>query len=142
MQITRLDVVLAADLADLGALMATLDHFAGVSGLSPDVAFKVQLCLDELVNNVIDHGYAPGAPGEIRLRIEHHGDRLAIEISDDAALFDPFSNPPPDLDLGVDDRPLGGLGVHLVRTLMTEARYAVDAGRNHVRLVLSLEPAS
>ena len=56
------------------------------------------------------------------------------ELSDDARPFDPLNAPPPDLNSAIEDRRIGGLGVHLVKTLMDDVGYAYRDGRNHITL--------
>lgn len=139
MSTTCLEIALVADQPGLAAALDRLDRFAGAAGLSEDAAFRIRLAVDELVNNVIDHGYGEGVPGEVRIRLEAEASRVTLALSDNAPLFDPFTLQPPDVEESLETRPLGGLGVHLVRNLMTEARYRVVDGRNHVLLVLDRE---
>jgi anti-sigma regulatory factor (Ser/Thr protein kinase) len=92
-----LEVVLRADVAELGAALDRLDAFWAEAGVGPDDAFRLRLAVDELVNNVIDHGYPAGCDGEIRLKVERRGGRLMVELEDDATLHNPFVAPTPDL---------------------------------------------
>lgn len=136
----RLALTVEADPHGLAEALERLDAFWAASGVPDDAAFRLRLAVDELVSNVIDHGYATNARGAVQVTAERQPDRVTLDLVDDAALFDPFSAARPDLDAGVEARPLGGLGVHLVRELMDEARYAVEGGRNHVHLELEIAP--
>ncbi|HEX4193960.1 MAG TPA: ATP-binding protein, partial [Stellaceae bacterium] len=62
------------------------------------------------------------------------GEMIVTELSDDGRAFDPLNAPPPDLDSAIEDRRIGGLGVHLVKTMMDDVTYAYRDGRNHVTL--------
>ena len=129
---------LAADLSSIVSLADELARWGRQAGLAEGAVFQINLVLEELVTNVITHGLGVGRPGSIGVRIERDGDRVDIVLTDDAPPFDPFALPPPDLTADIEHRPIGGLGVHFVRTLMDEWGYARVNGQNVVRLRKSL----
>ena len=109
----------------------------------PDLAFSANLCLEELITNTIHHGLKGREDGRIRVRISISDDWLEIVLKDDAPRYDPFvASPVPDLDLDLDERPVGGLGVHLVRQLMDDARAYYDGSGNLIVLLKTLRPAA
>ena len=140
----RLDLDLRADLSELARLAEAVEAFAERNGLPPDVAFKLNLCLDELFTNTVSYGYADAADAanrRIAVRLGCDSAAIQAEIEDDAAPFDPFATPPaPDLTSDIDARPVGGLGVFLVTQTMDHARYRRDGDRNHVLLTKRLAP--
>ncbi|MBN9432186.1 MAG: ATP-binding protein [Bosea sp.] len=142
MTTTRFDRVFKAEHGAIATLMAAFGSFAEVTSLPADAVFKIELALDELMNNTIDYGYPDGDAGEISVAIERLPGRVTIDYADDARLFDPFALPEPDVTLGIDARQPGGLGVHLVRKLMSESAYSVERDRNHIRLGLVLDDPS
>lgn len=91
----------------------------------------VALCLEEVLSNVIRHGCVPGQLCNIRVRYEILDGGIEFEVSDDAPAFDPLSLPAPDLNVPLEQRKAGGLGVFLVRKIMDEVRYEYRDGRNH-----------
>ena len=98
--------------------------------------FNTNLAIDELLSNVINYGYQDDAAHEIGIDLRREGDTLTIVLRDDGIAFDPLADAPaPDLDSDVEDRPIGGLGVHLVKTLVDEVRYERVAGHNVVTLI-------
>ena len=104
-----------------------------------DLAFSANLCIEELLTNTILHGLKGESDRIIRVQMNISGDWLEITLKDDAPQFDPFIEAPePDLDLDVLDRPIGGLGVHLVKTLMDDARAYYDGSGNLVVLLKAL----
>lgn len=105
----------------------------------PDLAFSANLCLEELITNTIVHGLN-GAPDRwIQVRLSMSDEWLEIALKDDAPQFDPFADaPPPALDLEVENRPIGGLGVHLVKTMMDDARAYHDGSGNLIVLLKTL----
>jgi serine phosphatase RsbU (regulator of sigma subunit)/anti-sigma regulatory factor (Ser/Thr protein kinase) len=104
-----------------------------------DLAFSANLCLEELITNIILHGLKGQPDRMIHVRMSMSDEWLEIILKDDAPQFDPFVEAPePDLDLELDDRPIGGLGVHLVKTLMDDARAYYDGSGNLIVLLKTL----
>lgn len=138
---TQLELVLDNDVAELERLAAVVDDFVAEAGLPPEVAFKLNLCFDELITNTVSYGYPDDGRHAIRVRLEAEGRVVHAEIEDDADAFDPFTEaPPPDLDSDVETRRVGGLGVFLVQRSMDSATYRREGGRNLVRLSLAVPP--
>jgi anti-sigma regulatory factor (Ser/Thr protein kinase) len=91
--------------------------------------------VDELVCNVIEHGYGHGTNGPVEVRVAHDEGRIVITIVDQAPPFDPTAYPTPDLSLPLERRPLGGMGVHLARTLTDGMRHRIlPGGGNEITL--------
>jgi serine/threonine-protein kinase RsbW len=131
----ELEFRLANDLAAMAALTEAVERFAAQHRLSAEARNALYVCVDETVSNTIAHGYPDGAHGEIAVRLRRRSDCVVLEIEDDGAPFDPLQAPPPDLTLPLDRRPIGGLGIHLVRNLMDDVSYVRRDGRNLLRLV-------
>ncbi|WP_197046913.1 ATP-binding protein [Paucibacter sp. KBW04] len=106
----------------------------------PDLAFAVNLCLEELITNIIQHGLQ-GAPDRfIHIRMSRSDEWLEIKLKDDAPPFDPFEQAPePSLDAEVEERPMGGLGVHLVKNMMDDVRAFYDGSGNLIVLFKTLK---
>jgi anti-sigma regulatory factor (Ser/Thr protein kinase) len=111
------------------------DEFASRHRLSAKVRRSMKLVFDDLLNNVISYAYTDDLEHQIEIRIELSSDRLAVRISDDGQPFNPFGRASPDTALDLDDRAIGGLGIHLVQNLMDEASYTRRTDRNVVVLV-------
>ena len=133
-----LDLHLANDLAAMADLADAVERFAAAHRLPAKIVNALQVAVDEIVTNAITHGYAPGALGAIAVRLRHRSDSILLEIEDDGMPFDPLQAPPPNLGLPALERPIGGLGIHFVRSLMDEASYARRDGRNLLKLVKNL----
>ncbi len=99
-------------------------------GLPEHLEAPVTLCLEEVLSNVIRHGCLPGHSCDIQVSYRILEGGIEVEVSDDARAFDPLSLPPPDLDVPLDQRKAGGLGVFLVRKLMDQVHYEYRNGRN------------
>ncbi len=106
----------------------------------PDVAFAVNLCLEELITNTIQHGLHGVPDRSIHVRLSRSDEWLEIILKDDAPPFDPFVEAPaPCLDAGVEERAVGGLGVHMVKTMMDEVRAFYDGSGNLIVLLKTLK---
>lgn len=120
---------------ELDRITAAIEDFGEQENWSPALLFRVNLVLEELGLNVMDYGYDDGLH-EFEIILTSEPDVLTIEIIDDGRPFDPLSDtPPPVLDGSIEDRPVGGLGVHLVRELMDELHYRREQDRNHLTLI-------
>ncbi len=112
------------------------------AGATPAQAYAVNLAVEEACTNIVDHAYAGGPPGPIGIEFwREAGDpaRLLIVICDRAPLFDPSQAPEPDLDAGVDERPIGGLGWFLIETMMDGFEHSErPGGGNCLRLFKSI----
>lgn len=102
------------------------------------LVFKVNLILEELGLNSLTHGRNQRGNSELEITLVSRQDALTIELFDNGTPFDPIKDAPrPDLDAPLDDRPIGGLGVHMVRTIVDDATYQREEGRNHLTLTVS-----
>ncbi len=103
---------------------------------TPDVSYAVVLALEEVATNVVRHGGGEPGTSEIEIEIVSTGTEVRVEVRDRGKPFDPFQDAPePDTEAALEDRKIGGLGVHFVRVLMDEASYRREDGRNHVTMV-------
>ncbi len=101
----------------------------------PDAARQAaDLALEEHLTNVIDHGFEPGTPQCIEIRLEVKANELRVEVEDTGAAFDPLAAPPVDTSLPLAEKPIGGLGVYLMQQFMDELSYAREGCRNVLRM--------
>ena len=123
-----------ADVAELERLMAWLDEFCERHEVPDEAHYHLNIAVEELVINAIKHGRCSPAEGAIEVALRLSGQELNITIADTGAPFNPLSAPPPDLTSNLVDRPIGGLGIHLVRSLMNSVEYEREGGENRLRL--------
>ena len=90
----------------------------------------MNLALDEVVTNVIRYAHDDGRQHPIVVRLALEQGVLTAQVEDDGRAFNPLDAPVPDIGAGIDDRPIGGLGIHLVRSVMTSVEYRREDGRN------------
>ncbi len=130
-------LTLANDLAEIPRAAAELEAWAESLELPMPDLMALQLALEETITNVINHGYRDQPPGTRSFTVEFSSPAAAtvrLVITDDAPAYDPLARPEVDTSLPLEDRPIGGLGVHLVKKLMTHAAYARLDGRNILTL--------
>ena len=137
-----LTITLASEFGEVARLAEALETFADRHALPPATVSALCLALEEVVANAIRHGYSDGQRGAVRVGLTIDGARIIATVEDEAPPFDPFSLPPPDTTAPLEDRAIGGLGVHLVRSLMNEARYDRTPTGNRVTLVQELPSAT
>src|SRR5205823_988058 len=116
--------------AEVERLVALAERFGDEHHLSADDVMAVNLALDEVVLNIIRHGYDDAAEHEIHVTLAVEDSMLEISVEDDGRAFNPLEAPPPDLDLPLEDRPVGGLGIHIVRSVMDTVDYQRSGDRN------------
>jgi serine/threonine-protein kinase RsbW/sigma-B regulation protein RsbU (phosphoserine phosphatase) len=138
----RLDVSLANRLTEIPRLAAIVDAFCSRQDFDPSIAHAVNLALDELLTNTISYGYEDEAEHRIDVALSLDEGTLSVLLRDDAAAFDASVPPAPDLDADVDERTVGGLGVHFVHTLMDAVDYRRADGHNELTLTKRIAPAA
>ena len=113
---------------------------AGRDDWPPKLLFQVNLVLEELALNVMTHGRSGGAQ-HLDIILTSTQDTITIVLADDGPHFDPLQEAPEfDPELPIDERRIGGVGVHLVRTLVDDASYRYEDGSNRLTLVLPRDP--
>lgn len=108
---------------------------AAAAGLDPARAPRLMLAVEEAVANVCNHAYGVEG-GDVVVRVATGPQEVRVEVEDAGAAFDPLALAPPDLVSDLDERPLGGLGVHLLRQVMDEIAYRREGDRNVLTLVM------
>jgi anti-sigma regulatory factor (Ser/Thr protein kinase) len=131
-----LDVILHGE-DELPRLAAAVDGFAQANALRPRVVTALNLVLEELVVNVFQPAAGPGGT-RVRIRGTCDDDAVHGEVRDDGAPLDPLSQPPPEVGLSREDRELGGLGIHMVRSVARDLAYAREGEENVLRFALPL----
>jgi serine/threonine-protein kinase RsbW len=128
-------VTVLAEEKNLGPLQALVRSGLDEGKVPAAEAGRFELALEEVFLNVATHsaaalGRVPSV--EIALTIRDH--EVTLSLADDAPAFDPLTLPTPDLDAPLEDRPIGGLGVHLVKELMDVVTYERSGDRNILSL--------
>lgn len=122
--------------ARLRELTTTIDEVLHEHGVAQQLRHDVRLIAEEVACNVVDHGGADQEPHTIVTDVSARDGQLIIEFRDDGNAFDPLSASAPDVDADIHDRPIGGLGLHLVRELADSLTYRREGGHNVLRVTL------
>ena len=138
----RASIALRSEATELIRLEAFAEAFARDCGFADDERARLLVILEELFTNVVAHGYgAQFRAGNVAVALGWRRGRLTIDFGDDGPPFDPLGHPRPDLDAPAEQRPIGGLGIAIVRALVDRARYRRKGDCNHLRLVRHLARA-
>jgi sigma-B regulation protein RsbU (phosphoserine phosphatase) len=106
----------------------------------PDAARQaMSIVADELLNNIISYAYQGETERDIEVSFELSDDRLVLTIKDSGIPFNPFASESPDITTSIDERMIGGLGIHMVRNLMDDYSYQRQISKNVVTLVKRLD---
>jgi anti-sigma regulatory factor (Ser/Thr protein kinase) len=132
-----LELTLRNELAEIPRLLDGVEAFVeGIQGdplPGPAMAQRLGLCLDEAVTNIISYAFPDGGEHEIVVRLTPNGDEMIAEVIDGGIPHDPLAKQDPEhLLASLDDRPIGGLGIHLIRKLSRAVSYAYEDGKNHL----------
>ncbi len=122
------------DLDGLAEAADTAISFLEANHAPQGAVFAAHLAIEEIVSNTIKYGYQDTRRHEMTIRLTLTENAMEIEITDDGNAFDPFAHPKPDFSLPSDLRPIGGLGIHLVRHMLDAYAYVRRDGQNIVRL--------
>ena len=137
----RLDMSLNNDVQEVARVIDSLEEFGASEGIAPEYALRFGLVLDELITNIISHGFKEHSGGTITLAIEHADGKLSAELADDGPPFDPLATEtvPPDGD--IEHRQIGGLGLTLVKRFMDRLDYRRVDGFNRLNMEMKLKAA-
>jgi len=133
-----LSLDLRATLDDLGRAAAAARALCEARGVAREPTDDVLLALDEMLANVIKYGYRGDPEGSITVRLWIGGDAVTLEIRDRAPGFDPLQARRPDIEMPLDARPEGGLGIFLARSVVDAMEYERADGENRLRVTRSL----
>ncbi len=120
------------DMKESVKLTPFVDDMANALSLSDETKDSVNLALEEALVNVILYAYPEGAKGPITLtaRADAARTHIRFELRDGGKAYNPLLNEMPDLTLGIEERPIGGLGIFLIRKMMDELAYDRLDGEN------------
>src|SRR5688572_14191632 len=125
-----LSATLVNRLPEIERVARLVEDFAQRHGVPAAVVHDVNLSLEEVLANVMSYGYEDEAEHTIEVRVTLERDHVAVRVEDDGFAFNPLEAPPPNLAAGAQARSRGGLGLHLLRSLMDTLDYRRDGRRN------------
>ena len=136
---TERHLILHNDIKQIPQLAEFVETVAGMVHLDTGLTMSLNLALEEAVTNVIMYAYPEGSDGLVDIEAVIHNDVLKFIISDSGKPFDPTAAPEADITLDVDERPIGGLGIFLVRNIMDTVFYKREDGKNILTMTKNLQ---
>ena len=127
-------IILSNDIAQIGRLETFIEEIGDSFSLTPEMVFNLNLVLEEAVVNVINYAYPQDKKESIYLSATLHKDSVVFVLTDNGKEFDPTAAPDADITLSAQERPIGGLGIFLIRQIMNEVKYERIEGKNVLTL--------
>jgi len=132
-------ITLKNEVKELGRLADFFEKLGASWLLAPDIIMAVNLSLEEAVSNIIFYAWSDSKEHLIDLKIEYDEKALTIIVSDDGKPFDPTMREEPDINLPIEERPIGGLGILLIKKLMDGFSYDRRENRNQLTILKNLK---
>ncbi len=133
-------ISLPNDRAGFSRLRALAEGFAAGEGLSETMGHRLVLILAGLFTNVHKSGRGRQPAESVEVSLSRAGEEIVITFADDGGAFDPLKLPGPTIDRTLEERPVGGLGVHIVRSMAQQLRYERTDGWNRLHLTCAIRP--
>jgi anti-sigma regulatory factor (Ser/Thr protein kinase) len=131
-------MILKNNLEEIRRMAEETAIFTESAGIPRNESLKIRLIIEEIIVNTISYGYNDDSEHLISICLHSEGSKVEITIEDDSTPFDPFDAEPPDLDSPLEERRIGGHGIHLVKSLSESIAYNTENGKNITKIKLIL----
>lgn len=129
-------LVISNKIEELNKVAQFIEQLGEQMSLSPSLVMNLNLAMEEAVSNVILYAYPEQqSDKQIEVTVSRNGDKLILTVTDDGSAFDLMMKEDPDIDLPAEERPIGGLGIFLIKKIMDEVEYRRMNGNNILTLV-------
>jgi serine/threonine-protein kinase RsbW len=118
------------DITEIQQLKDTMIDYGKTHHISTEIIHDIKLVLEEVVCNIIYYGYEDAQEHQIEIDVVLNQSLFVLTITDDGKPFNPLDAPEPNFDIPFEDRQIGGIGIHLIRTLMDTVKYRREQGKN------------
>lgn len=132
-------IELKNDISEIETMSRGLERFGSLYGLPEKQIFQLNLALEELVTNSISYGFGDDLEHLIVIDCMVDDGRIKVVTKDDGLPFNPLTMPEPETDLDIEDRPIGGLGIHLVRKMMDSVDYQRQGDFNLLTMIKKID---
>jgi anti-sigma regulatory factor (Ser/Thr protein kinase) len=132
---------LSNDLGELPKLTTMLTRWGEQCRLPEPLVRQIELALDEILTNIVSYAYSDEAEHLIRIQLAADRREITAVVQDDGQPFNPLESAAPDTTAAIEERPVGGLGIHLVRELMDDIRYERVAAYNRLTITKVIDAA-
>jgi anti-sigma regulatory factor (Ser/Thr protein kinase) len=127
-------VTVKNEIREIERLSHVVADFCALHGIREQIRDDVNLALDEVVANVILHGFRNSGEHHIVVGLYVEPGYVHVTVEDSGVPFNPMEAPAPDLTKPIEERPIGGLGLHLVRNVMDHIEYRRDGDHNRLAM--------
>jgi len=124
-----------SELEELARALDQIEQLLLEQAADRDLVSEMRLIAEEGLTNIVRHAYEPHEDGEIEVLLTLSETEVRLELRDSGRPFNPLEHPEPDLEARIEERPLGGLGVHLIRALTDAQTYSREGTVNVLVLV-------
>jgi anti-sigma regulatory factor (Ser/Thr protein kinase) len=135
----RLEVRLRSTEAEKRRLQNLVEEFGRARQWPKPIAHEIELILEEWITDIISYAFEDNAEHDITVVIETHPKHVEIQTEDGGKPFNPLTLPPPDFTIPAEQRPIGGVGIYMIRRLADEIRYTRQGRQNVLKIRKSLE---
>ena len=114
------------------------DDYSKDNKLTEKTVHDIQMALDEVLTNIVNYGYEDTDEHQIDIHFGVNDDAVKVEIVDDSKPYNILEKDNPDISLSMEDKPIGGLGIFLIKKLMSNVDYYTEEGKNHLVMIKEL----
>ena len=132
-----IELILANRPSEIARVQDQLESLGREHGFPSKALHDIQLAVEEHLTNVLNYAFTDQTDHKIVVRLIVDASDLRIEVEDDGRPFNPLEHPTPDLSLPLDQRPIGGLGIHMIKKSMDRLEYRRVAEKNILAMVKS-----
>ncbi len=131
-------IIISNRLDQLEAIAIVLESLSDEWSIPAHISLNLNLVLEELVTNIIFYGYDDTDEHTISISLSYNGNSVELQIEDDGREFNPLAYAEPDTGLSIENRKIGGLGIHFVRKIMDDGSYIRSFNKNILTLTKSI----
>ena len=124
--------------SEISRVRHEIEKIGTQEGLSPSIQVDLQTVVDEILSNIVNHGYEDNRNHEITISVDLCSTDIKIVFVDDGIPFNPVESGQPDVSAPIHERSIGGLGIHFVKHLVDEIRYRRHSNHNYLTIVKSV----
>jgi len=135
----QFEMIIVNEISEIDRFQSQFAEFAAQEGIPATTMQKVQVVFEDLLSNIIFYAYDGDKDHEIDISMDITGGSLRVTVVDDGLPFNPLEAEKPDTSLDLQDRDIGGLGIHLVLNLMDEVTYERRGEQNVITLTKKIE---
>lgn len=132
------EIRITNNIDEIGKLTEFVEELGTELSLPMETTMHINLALEEAVSNIIMYAYPQGETHEIMLRTTVTKNQIIFLLTDNGLSFDPTDAPDVNLDVPVEERKIGGLGIFLIRSIMNEISYQRLDGENRLIMIKNL----